>query len=314
MRCAGAGSRIAGGTLPGSVGGQEELFMCATIRPSIARAGSRIAECIPAPGGTVVCHVHLPAGRRAWAAVVICSPLFAEAAESSRAEVLLADRLAAGGLAAARFDYRGCGNSGGDPAELTLASAERDCFLVAERLRTHADVDAVGIVGTRWGALVAAAAAGPARAAAIALWDAKPDGGSYIAELVRARTFADLWFGDRHPAGHHRQQLEAGRPLDIRGWRVHPALIASVRSESLAGLLPPRLPTRLVHGSGRRADADGLRADLEAHGCPVTVEVLPEQILWWAGSNPMLGPPQPPAPLEREAPRTAAWFEEVLAA
>src|SRR5689334_12691614 len=124
--------------------------------PSIARAGSRIAECIPGSDGAVVCHTHLPRARRAWAAVVICSPLFAEATENSRAEVVLADTLAARGLAAARFDYRGCGNSGGDPAQLTLASAERDCLLVAERLRAHAGAGVLGILGTRWGALVAA--------------------------------------------------------------------------------------------------------------------------------------------------------------
>jgi pimeloyl-ACP methyl ester carboxylesterase len=277
----------------------------------VAAPSRRLAASVAAPGGAVMCYTHLPAGP-ARGAVVVCSPLFMEGSENVPAELLLAEALVELGFAVQRFDYRSCGNSFGDPQELTLKTATLDCLLAAARLREHANTDALGVVGTRWGALVAAGVAGPLGARAVAFWEAKADGRGYVDELARTRAFYDLWRDERHPAGYHQQRLAAGQPLNVLAWRVYPALAASCLEESVAGRLRVPIPARVVHGRGREADSERLTADVAALGCPVTTCVLDERVLWWAGVNRLLHPEHPPAPLEVEAAETARWLTERL--
>ncbi len=88
----------------------------------------------------------------------------------------LADALVVHGLAAQRFDCRGCGNSFGNPERVTLRSGEEDCLLATARLCQIPDRTPSVSLALRWGAFVAARPAGGTGAAAIAFWDAKPDG------------------------------------------------------------------------------------------------------------------------------------------
>jgi pimeloyl-ACP methyl ester carboxylesterase len=246
------------------------------------------------------------------AGVVVCPPLFREASENHAAELLLAEALVARGIAVQRFDYRGYGNSGGDAAQLTVGSAVEDCVLAGAQLRDRAGAEALAVVGTRWGALVAAGAVAALGAQAVAFWEAKPDGRGYVDELTRTWAFNDLWHGRKHPAGYHKERLSGGEPVDVLGWRVAPRLVASSVGESVARRLAQPLPARVVHGRAREGDAERLTADLESIGCDVTVSVLPERVLWWVGWNRLLHPEDPRSPLELGAEATAAWLAERL--
>jgi pimeloyl-ACP methyl ester carboxylesterase len=277
------------------------------------RAEGRVVEAVAAPGGSVMCYTHVPAGRPAGG-VVVCRPLFLEASENHRAELRLAEALVGRGFAVQRFDYRGCGNSQGDVEKLTLASAEEDCLLAAARLRKRTGTDALGVVGTRWAALVAAGVSRELDARAVAFWEAKPDGRSYVDELARTRAFTGLWRDDYHPVEYHRRRLAEGHALDVLGWRVHPGLVNSSRGESVAGRLGRGVPARVVYGRGRRADGERVTAELRAVGCAVTESVLPERVLWWVGVNRLVHPEQPASPLELEAEATADWLAAELAA
>lgn len=280
---------------------------------AVAGARGRFAEWVPAPDGAVACYTHLPE-QRPVAAVVVCAPLFREASENHRAERLLADELVARRIAVQRFDYRGFGNSYGDTSRLTLDSAEEDCVLAGARLGEHAGTEALGVVGTRWGALVAAGACRALGARAAAFWEAKPDGQAYIDELARTWGFNDLWHDRRHPPGYYQRRLAEGHAVDVLGWRVHPPLVATSVGQTVAGRLAGPLPTRVVHGRGRRADADRLTTDLRALGCDVSVTELADRVLWWAGANRVVFPDDPASPLEAEAEATADWFAERLGA
>ncbi len=84
----------------------------------------REAELFGSPGSRILGLTSLPAGS-ARAGVVICSPVFKEARTNYRREVLLSLALARAGIAAQRFQYRGTGNSGGDPFLRPPASSAR---------------------------------------------------------------------------------------------------------------------------------------------------------------------------------------------
>ncbi len=89
-------------------------------------------------------------------AVLLLHPAGWEYVRAHRTMRLLALRLAAAGIDAFRFDYRGTGDSWGDDDEsLTLEDWVRDAEEAAEELQALAGVGRVSLVGLRAGARVA---------------------------------------------------------------------------------------------------------------------------------------------------------------
>jgi pimeloyl-ACP methyl ester carboxylesterase len=112
------------------------------------------------------------AGVRAGEGIVICSPLGAEYQRAHRSLRILGDRLGMCGYDVLRFDYFGTGDSMGEGSDVTLDGAVSDTLVAIDELCAMAAVDCVTLVGVRFGALVAVAAAGrDARAGRMVLWD-----------------------------------------------------------------------------------------------------------------------------------------------
>ncbi|MCU1373511.1 MAG: Alpha/beta hydrolase family protein [Actinomycetia bacterium] len=123
--------------------------------------------------------LHAPEGGRARAGVVLCPPTGYEAVCAHRTMRVVAERLAAMGIAALRFDYDGTGDSAGahdDPDRVPawLASVDR-----AVELLRQAGAPAVAAVGMRLGATLAAAA----DVDALVLWDPVWSGRSFVRQL-----------------------------------------------------------------------------------------------------------------------------------
>jgi pimeloyl-ACP methyl ester carboxylesterase len=93
-----------------------------------------------------------------------------EFAHNYRREVLLARALAVAGQAVLRFHYRHTGNSDGDGVDLTFDSMREDALGAIDALRSQAPKGPLTILGTRWGSLIAAAAAAHHPDAAVVLW------------------------------------------------------------------------------------------------------------------------------------------------
>ncbi len=108
---------------------------------------------VPVAGGALALALHLPEGGVA-PCVVACHGL--RASKDSDKYLLLGDELTAAGLALARFDFRGCGESSGVEEETTIASRIEDVDTVLAFLAGHSRLDGrFGLLGSSLGGFVA---------------------------------------------------------------------------------------------------------------------------------------------------------------
>src|SRR5438477_11609929 len=102
------------------------------------------------PGARLALVLHVPEGRRRVPCVVACHGL--RAGKDSDKYLLLGAELPAAGLALARFDFRGCGESSGREEGTTIASRVEDVEAVLGVLARHPRPDGrVGLLGSSLG-------------------------------------------------------------------------------------------------------------------------------------------------------------------
>jgi uncharacterized protein len=108
---------------------------------------------VPVPGGALALVLHLP-DRSTSPCVVTCHGL--AASKDSDTYVRLGGALPALGLALARFDFRGCGQSSGVESNTTIASRMEDLEAVLTVLGAHPRLDGrFGLLGSSLGGFVA---------------------------------------------------------------------------------------------------------------------------------------------------------------
>jgi pimeloyl-ACP methyl ester carboxylesterase len=108
---------------------------------------------VPVTGGGLALVLHLPE-RQPSPCVVACHGL--SASKDSDKYLLLGDELPAVGLALARFDFRGCGESSGVEEETTIATRIEDVETVLAFLGAHPRLDGrFGLLGSSLGGFVA---------------------------------------------------------------------------------------------------------------------------------------------------------------
>ena len=152
--------------------------------------------------------------------VILCNPLGYEAMCAHRTYRHLAERLAAAGFHALRFDYHGTGDSSGDDDEPDRARAGLESIDAAvEALKAAASVQAVALVGLRFGATLAAvAAAGRRDVQSLVLWAPYASGRAYLRELRAFRMLTEHngggapRDGDETAPGH---RLEKDTAVDL---------------------------------------------------------------------------------------------------
>ena len=126
-------------------------------------------------GADVVGVVHAPEGPHPTPCVVACHGM--GASKDSDKYLLLGRELPAAGLALARFDFRGSGESGGSHREATIESRVADLEAVLDHLAKRPECDGrFGLLGSSLGGFVALwVAAGRAAAGAplpVVTWNA----------------------------------------------------------------------------------------------------------------------------------------------
>jgi pimeloyl-ACP methyl ester carboxylesterase len=121
-------------------------------------------------GGTLALVLHVPATGPA-PCVVACHGL--SASKDSDKYLLLGAEMPAAGLAFARFDFRGCGESSGFEANTTVASRIEDLDMILAHLDSHPALDGrFGLLGSSLGGFVALWAAAERPGLPVVTWNA----------------------------------------------------------------------------------------------------------------------------------------------
>jgi len=118
--------------------------------------------------------------------VVQCYPAGHEYIRSHRALYQLAVRLARAGFNVLRFDYSGCGDSGGDYEEGSMLQWTNDVSSAVQEARERTGASGICLVGMRLGATLAVRAACERDdVVSMVLWEPICDGRKYLDELAR---------------------------------------------------------------------------------------------------------------------------------
>jgi pimeloyl-ACP methyl ester carboxylesterase len=234
-------------------------------------------------GDALAATLHLPAGEPR-AAVVVCPSICVDFTRNYRREVELARALAAAGLATQRFQYRGTGNSDGDAADMTFDRMVADAAVALEHLADHAGPVPVAFVGSRFGALIAAAAAHDHPGAPLVLVEASLDPVRFFREGFRARMAQSLRERDeaRRTTATMLQELAEKGSVDVMGHSVDRRLYESASGHLLLDLLGEsrRQVLWLEAGAGSAA-SDGPVKTLLDRGFALDVEQSGDNVAWW---------------------------------
>ncbi|PWC42823.1 alpha/beta fold hydrolase [Azospirillum sp. TSO22-1] len=230
--------------------------------------------------------LHPAAGRRG---VVLCSPHGNEELCVHRSWAALADRLAAAGMPALRFDYPGTGDSAGSDEEPERVRAWLDGIHAAIRfLRAATGVEEVALLGLRLGGTLAAmAAAERGGVARLVLMAPCASGKAYAHEMKAMARLA----GAPQPVGG----------VEFAGFRLTAGTLAGMRALDLAAL--PAMPAPRILLLARTDVRDGakLAGRLRALGAAVEEEPFAELAALMNSVHRAL---LPAAPLDR----VAAWL------
>lgn len=231
----------------------------------------------------VFASVRIPQGP-VIGGVVICPALYEDSMRIYRREVLLARSLAARGMAVLRFDYRGTGNSDGDAADASFDSMREDARAAVEWLSVRCDIDRIGLLGTRWGGLVAAGVGEDD--SPLVLWEPVIEGRLFFREAFRA--------GQIHATKEQRatdagpsalETLRHDGSVDILGYPVYrdfyeDAIRRRLEAE-LGDATRPVLIVQTSRGERPRGEYQMLAQGLREKGLAVEVVAIDGDETWW---------------------------------
>lgn len=137
------------------------------------------------PEANLYAVYHQPRGSARQTAVLICYPLFYEYLSTHRTCRQLAGMLGDAGFPVLRFDYFGCGDSGGTAAQASLDGWLRNVDAAAREIKTRAHVSRLCVIGLRFGGTLATLAASRSSSIeSLVLWDPIARGPDYLADLA----------------------------------------------------------------------------------------------------------------------------------
>ncbi|SDD70312.1 alpha/beta hydrolase [Glycomyces harbinensis] len=214
---------------------------------------------IPHRGRTLRGALHLPADTDAPVpAVVFCHGFGGNRAEFGYTFVRAAERMAAHGIAAYRFDFAGCGDSEGEFEDLTVSDQVAQTTAVLDAVAAHPAIDAerVSLLGMSLGGLTASLAAPLRQVRSLILWApaavavAMSDEGA----KRRAEAIAEFGYDDFGGLPIHQAFVDDAEDIDpFADAAAYPGpVLLAVGSEDF--VLEPGVLERYEHAYAGRLD------------------------------------------------------------
>ncbi|APA68548.1 hydrolase 2, exosortase A system-associated [Janthinobacterium sp. 1_2014MBL_MicDiv] len=244
---------------------------------------------MPASGGQRYCLLHLPApGQPVRGGIVYIHPFAEELNKSRHVAAAQARAFAAAGYSVLQIDLFGCGDSSGDFGEARWPIWHNDLHLACAWLAQRVD-GPLTLWGLRLGALLALdfANRAPLPVARLLLWQPELDGRRCIDRFLRLRLARRLLAsGAQEAPGHARAELAAGRPVEVAGYLLAPALAHAIDDVD-AGVLAPGVPVYWLDYQGpEQAGAPSvppLARQWRDHGAAMHVATFGDGPFWHNG-------------------------------
>jgi exosortase A-associated hydrolase 2 len=196
-------------------------------------------------GGTRFCLFHAPLGA-CLGAVLYVSPFAEEMNRSRRMAALQARELAKLGYGVLQLDLHGCGDSSGDFMDARWETWKHDLALGAAWLHERLGQPLI-LWGSRLGVLLALdyARTAPHPVASMLLWQPILSAHAYLTQFLRLRVAGALLGEDgagQQGTNALRATLQSGQAVEVAGYRLAPALAASIDALPPLDAMPPSCP------------------------------------------------------------------------
>lgn len=196
----------------------------------------REAFYIDAPGGGRFCLLTLP--QQAPVGGVLYVPPFAEELNKSRRmAALCAQALARRGWVVVQMDFFGCGDSAGEFGQASWAAWLDDLSRAWTLLSTKCDVPLV-LWTLRAGCLLAADWLEKCKGLSpnLLMWQPVTSGKQHLAQFLRVKAAGEMLVGSdaKVVMTDIRSELLAGRPVEIAGYELPPAVANGLEASTLS--------------------------------------------------------------------------------
>jgi uncharacterized protein len=220
---------------------------------------------------------HAPQSRsHRESSVVLCYPMGGEYIRSHRSYQQLAVRLSNVGFPILRFDFYGCGDSGGDCAQGQVQQWLLDIAAAVGEIRHRCGIAKVCLVGRRLGATLAAMAAETqGDIDSLILWEPIVQGKAYLEELLTLHQDM-LRYSDAKPKRISTDE----QPVEALGFPLTTLLRTELEHLNLLGLQQQLAHRILVIEDHVKAGASLLSQHLLRSGAHVTCQYLPSHTHW----------------------------------
>ena len=247
---------------------------------------------LPASDGQRYCLLHLPApGQAARGGIIYIHPFAEELNKSRHVAAMQARAFAALGYSVLQLDLYGCGDSSGDFGDARWSIWRNDLHLACAWLARRVDGPRT-LWGLRLGALLAldVAAHPPLPLARLLLWQPELDGPRVIDRFLRLRLAGRMLGngGNTEAPGHARDELAAGRAVEVAGYLLAPELARAIDTfdaATVASALRPSVPVywlEYAHGDAPVLPAPALKLATRwrSEGTPLAIAGFGDGAFW----------------------------------
>jgi pimeloyl-ACP methyl ester carboxylesterase len=218
-------------------------------------------------------------------AVVLCNSWGPEYTHAHRTLRQAAIQLSAAGIHVLRFDYYGTGDSEGDLTDASVSIWHEDIRTAMQEIAAISGASRVGLIGFRFGGMLAArvAASDPAMLDRLLLWDPVVNGSAFLDEL---------FYNCEHDPEAYRElrtrPTSAGGGYEVHGFPLTESMNEQIRALDL-GTVSAGIPaTCAILISGPERDLIQVRNRLAPPVDPGSIEHVPEMPCWTVQWPPQL--------------------------